>query len=153
MRHAEREYRPDREEAQQVLTAKGQQNATQLGEKLARRLQIEGRSVSLMLTSPYARAFQTAALVAPHLGLALSRLQVLDSLAAEPDGSVEKSFAPVLAAASGGVVVVGHGPDLAEMSRRLGGQAIELKKANALAIEWDAAASRGRYLWQISYKG
>lgn len=152
IRHAEREYRPDREEAKQVLTPKGIETATRLGQKLAQRLQAEERTVSRILTSTYERASQTAALIAPHLGLSLEDIEPLAALQTEPDGSVEASVGPVLAAAAGGVAVFGHGPDLAELSRRLGGQPVELKKSQALAIEWNAKTNQGQFLWQIGHK-
>lgn len=152
VRHAEREYRRDREEALQILTAKGQQAATHLGEALAARLKTEGRTVSSLLTSPYTRAFQTASLVAPHLNLSPAQIHILDTLRPAPEGSVSASLEPVLAAAPDGVVVAGHGPDLADLSRQLCGLPVELKKAQAVAIEWQAEANQGRLLWQVGHK-
>ncbi len=152
IRHAEREYRDDRQDSQQVLTAKGQLTAQKLGQKLALRLQAEGRKISLILTSPYARALQTAELVALPLGLSPSQIQSFEPLRPEPEGSVDGSLERVLTAAPDDVAVVGHGPDLAELSHRLCGLPIELKKAHALAIEYDTSTKTGRFLWQISHK-
>lgn len=151
LRHAEREYRPDRAEAEQVLTAKGLETAHRTGEKLAERLREEGRSIGQILTSPYARAAQTAALVAPLLGLLPEQIRTLEALRPEEEGSVDEAQETLLAASTG-VMVVGHGPDLARLSRRLCGLPVELKKAQAIAIEWNAETGRGELLWQVGHK-
>ncbi|HEX2912372.1 MAG TPA: histidine phosphatase family protein [Chloroflexia bacterium] len=152
LRHAERETRTDRTEARQVLTPKGVLTADRLGRKLAEKLAEENLSVTRLLSSAYVRATESAGLIVAHLGLPLAAIQVLGVLQMEPEGSVEESFEPVLEAASNGVVVVGHGPELAELCFRLCGQRIELKKACALALEWDVTRKEGRLLWKISHK-
>ncbi len=154
IRHARREYREDRQDAEQILTPIGQKEAAILGQKIASRLASKSSKVSVILTSTYARAQETAAIIAPWLGLTTAHVQSLAALQTEPDGSVEASYAAVkvVAVQGQGVVVVGHGPDLASLCQRLTGTSVELKKAQAQAIDWDVASERGRLLWRMGYK-
>src|SRR5215210_2569140 len=110
IRHAQREYREDCQETDQALTVKGEKDSAALGQKLALRLQSENLKVTALLTSSYRRAQQTAAIIAPWLGLAAGQIQPLKALQTEPDGSVEASYAAVIAAAATnqGLAVVGH---------------------------------------------
>lgn len=152
VRHAEREYRENRADSEQILTEKGRRQAARLGENIAARLEAQNQTVSIVLSSNFARASQTAQLIAPCFGLTIDKIKLLPTLQPEPDGSVAESIAPVLEAAANGVAVVGHGPDLAELCEQLSRQAIELKKAHALAIEWDVETSNGKILWTLSHK-
>jgi phosphohistidine phosphatase len=150
-RHADRETRKDRADAEQVLTAKGAEQAIHLGQALARRLSVQGRAIALILTSPYQRAIQTAQLMAQGLGLPPESVKILDALAPDMEGSVEAAMQVVNEVAQDGLVVVGHGPDLAAMARQLCGQAIELKKANSMGVEKNPETGVSRLLWLVSH--
>lgn len=151
-RHADRETHPSVPDSEQVLTEKGIQQAVQLGQALDRRLGVQGGHVSLILTSPYQRAVQTAQLMAQEMGLPPESVQTLQALAPDAEGSVDTTFQAITGTDLYGVIVVGHGPDLAALADRLCGQAIELKKAHSLGIERDTERHVGRLVWLVSYK-
>ncbi|MBN9389932.1 MAG: phosphohistidine phosphatase SixA [Chloroflexi bacterium] len=151
-RHADRETLTTRPDSEQVLTEKGIQQAVQLGQALDRRLAVQGGRVSLVLTSPYQRAVQTAQLMAQEMGLPAESVQTLQALAPDGEGSVHETLQAVTETEHHGVIVVGHGPDLAALADRLCGQAVELKKAHSLGIERDAERHIGRLVWLVSYK-
>lgn len=151
-RHADRETLPTRPDREQVLTEKGIQQSVQLGQALDRRLGVLGGHVSLILTSPYERAVQTAQLVAQEMGLPPESVQSLQALAPDAEGSVDATVQAINEAGQHGLILVGHGPDLAELANRLCGQAIELKKAHSLGIERDTERHVGRLVWLVSYK-
>ena len=144
-RHADRETLTTRPDSEQVLTEKGIQQAVQLGQALDRRLAVQGGRVSLGLTSPYQRAVQ-------EMGLPAESVQTLQALAPDGEGSVHETLQAVTETEHHGVIVVGHGPDLAALADRLCGQAVELKKAHSLGIERDAERHIGRLVWLVSYK-
>ena len=151
-RHADRETLPTIPESEQVLTEKGIGQAVQLGQALFRRLGIQGVKVTLVLTSPYQRAVQTAQLMVQELGLPPESVQTLQALAPDGEGSVEAAAQAVLEADENGIIVIGHGPDLAGLCQRLCGQAVELKKAHSLGIDRDPVRGIGRLVWLVSYK-
>lgn len=151
-RHADRETLPGVADKEQVLTEKGLQQAAQLGQVLYRRLAVGGGRVELILTSPYQRAVQTAQLMTQELGLPPESVQTLQALAPDVEGSVDTTLQTLSEATQNGIILVGHGPDLAELSNRLCGQAIELKKAHSLGIERDAERHTGRLVWLVNYK-
>lgn len=152
VRHAEREYRPDRADRDQVLTAKGHQTATRLGRHLAHRLQADMLPFHRILSSSYVRALETARLLAPELGLTVAQVEAVPALQTDGEGALDEAQELILAAAQAGVIAVGHGPELALLCRRLTGVPVELKKAHALAIAGEVEAGRGQILWRISHK-
>jgi phosphohistidine phosphatase len=151
-RHADREEIPTIAENEQVLTEKGIEQAVQLGQALSRRVGIQGAEISLVLTSPYLRAIQTAQLMAQELGLPPESVQTLPALAPDVEGSVDLTAQAITEVKATGIIVVGHGPDLAELAQRLCGQAVTLKKAHSLGIERDPVRGIGRLVWLVSYK-
>lgn len=150
-RHADRETRPDRSEAEQVLTDKGIVQSQHLGQALSRRLSVQGRAISLILTSPYQRAIQTGLLLAQELGLPQESVQILDALAPDIEGSVDSTLKVLLGLDRAGVMVVGHGPDLATLAQQLCGQAIELKKGTSLGVDKNTETGEGRLLWLVGH--
>ncbi len=151
-RHADREELPTVPEQEQVLTEKGIEQAVQLGQALSRRAGLHGAEISLILTSPYLRAVQTAQLMTQELGLPPESVQTLQALAPDVEGSVDATVQVITASNERGIIVVGHGPDLAELAKRLCGQAVELKKAHSLGIDRDPIRGIGRLVWLVSYK-
>ena len=150
-RHADRETRRDQADAAQVLTDKGIEQAHHLGQALARRLSMQGRAISLILTSPYQRTIQTGQVLAQQLGLPPESVQILDALAPDIEGSVETAMQVVTGLERAGVMVVGHGPDLATMAQQLCGQAIELKKAHSMGVDKNLETGESRLLWLVSH--
>ncbi len=150
-RHADRETRHEQTDAAQVLTAKGLEQAVHLGQALSRKLHMQGRAVSLVLTSPYQRTIQTAQLLAQELGLPPESVQILDALAPDMEGSVEVAMQVVTGLDRAGVIMVGHGPDLAAMARQLCGQGIELKKAHSMGVDKNLETGESRLLWLVSH--
>jgi phosphohistidine phosphatase len=106
-----------------------------------RRLAKAGFAPTHILSSPWRRAWQTAAITARVMGLAKSERIRCDPLAAPPDF-------PALAAAIGNagtdgpIALVGHEPwmtDLAGLllTGRAGGIAIDFPKSGALGVEME----------------
>lgn len=152
LRHTEREYLATVREADQVLTPDGIKAGYRLGKALAARLKAENRTVSQILCSPYTRATMTAMLVAPSIRLGLTAIELVDSLRAEPEGSATESLPRVIEAATSGVVVVGHEPELVGLCYLLTGLNVEIRKGHGVGIAWDATDHKGTLLWRISPK-
>jgi phosphohistidine phosphatase len=94
-----------------VLTPDGQEQAAQLGERLA----AEPQPPALVVTSPLVRARQTAAAVSRATG---AEVRVDDRLA---PGATADDLRAVLADGSGPVATVGHQPDCSEIALALTG--------------------------------
>jgi phosphohistidine phosphatase len=116
------------------LSAGGRRDATGLGAKLRDRVPIDA-----VLTSPLARALQTAELLANATGFA-GAVQVVPWLA--PGQDEDRALAAILSAESmavqarDAVVVVGHEPSLSALAHRLADEPVALlHKAEAAAIE------------------
>jgi phosphohistidine phosphatase len=122
-------------------------------ERVAKGLQRLLPSVSLVATSPFTRAVQTAKIVADRYGLA--ELQHLDALT--PDGK-PRAFMTWLRERESDdrVAVVGHEPHLGSLvSWLLTGEAIEgriaLRKGGACLLELDdrPRAGKARLIWSL----
>lgn len=87
------------------LTSKGVKQANHMGEWLRR----ENGRVDIVITSPFARAMQTAKIMAEKLGA-----HVADTRMLEPDGKPEEMWKEInrLAQQSKEVLVVGHDPSI-----------------------------------------
>lgn len=92
------------------LAARGERDADWIGARLAR----HGFAPHRIITSPAARALQTAEIVAARIGYPREQIATVQSLyLAEPDAIVE-----VVAAQGAGLeslLVVGHNPGLSEL--------------------------------------
>jgi phosphohistidine phosphatase SixA len=105
------------------LSARGREQARELGERLA------AREPDLVLASPLLRARETAAAIAKATG---AELRVDERLAPGADAD------DVLAAIDGAgetVVTVGHQPDCSEIAAALGAGEHEFQTAGTLEIE------------------
>jgi len=105
--------------------------------------------ISLIVSSPYARAWQTAEIVAAAIGLS-------DSLA--PDERLEPGFdasalRQILAdhAEVGALMLVGHDPDFTEtIGACIGGGRVECKKGGLAKIDLkDPQRPRGTLQWLL----
>lgn len=130
------------------LTEEGQQKTR----KVAKRLRELGIHCDRLLTSPYQRAHQTAAIL-QEAGVA-DRLETVDFLA--PDSSIEPllSWLDRHRQENQVFAIVGHEPELSEWAELLVfGQAIgrlTLKKAGVIGLELPIAGDllgRGHLFW------
>ncbi len=130
------------DDAERPLSPKGRRQAERLGRFLAER----GFTTDVILTSPKARAVQTAELVA---GAIRARLESDDRLA----GPLDLDLLTTLVANAGGnrVMVVGHDPDFSDVCAFLSGAPYVPLKKGALAridsaLPFRAAAGVLRWL-------
>jgi len=110
------------DDASRRLTEKGEDQARAAGQALA----AIGAELDACLTSPKLRAADTARLACEPLGLAVEQTEMLRG------GDVDLDD---LAAGRGGVLVVGHEPDLSRAVQRATGARVELKKGGLAGIE------------------
>jgi len=127
------------DDSQRPLTDEGLRKTRQVAHALAR-LRF---TYDLILTSPLARAKQTADVVAGELGLS-DRVQLCPALA--PGGRPQAVVKVIgeLADSDGSLLLVGHEPDLSRLaswliSGRLDAR-IRLKKAGLCVVETDGLA-------------
>jgi phosphohistidine phosphatase len=137
LRHATAEDRSaSGRDADRTLTEDGHKRAREV----ARGLAALEPGIELMLTSPFARARQTAEPVARALKLA-SRLR--ETAALEPDADPEDVLAEIRAEKSQSVLLVGHEPHMGSLLGRLvagrPGLAIPMKKAAVARLSWEGS--------------
>ena len=137
------------EDADRPLTPRGVKRTRSAAEGL-RALDVAPDKI---LTSPFLRARQTAELAAAALGVAQSKVQIVQIL--NPDAEPAPLF-EVLArqAAAETVLVVGHAPHIDRAIRyavdRGDAPLWSLKKAGAACVELDRAGKPGgRLLWLL----
>ncbi|MBI5482487.1 MAG: phosphohistidine phosphatase SixA [Deltaproteobacteria bacterium] len=151
MRHGIAQDRDDPEsppDPDRQLTRKGAERARQV----ARGLRALGVRPGAVLTSPYLRAVQTAAVAARGLGV--DEEQLVQTEALLPDGDPAQVFAELLEVEAEEVLLVGHAPNLDEvLAFALGGGRApftRLKKAGAACVAVDSlAAPRGQLEWLL----
>jgi phosphohistidine phosphatase len=136
VRHAEAEDRalgtPDPE---RTLVAAGRRAARTTGRALAA-LKVQPQCI---VTSPYPRAHETAAIIAEELGAPVADDATLLG--------VEADDLPGLAERHGAeLVLVGHEPDLSELLQAVTGARVSFPKAGAAAIE-PLAGQTGELRW------
>jgi phosphohistidine phosphatase SixA len=148
VRHAEREYFVSLQDWQQPLTAKGQRNAHNLGEKLQRELLPKAKKgdtgevvspLRLIFTSPFLRCKQTAAILMDYLK-PKAGVHEVEALGLTPDEDGVEACRWVLNTIASNLetdclMLVGHEPELAAISYRLCGTALRLKKSEAALLE------------------
>jgi phosphohistidine phosphatase len=121
LRHGDAED-GDGEDAARRLTAKGERQAEAAGRALA----ALGAGIGACLTSPKARAAETARLACRTLGI-------------EPEPAEELRVGPfdgpALAAGRGDTLLVGHEPALSDEVARLTGGRVKLKKGGLAIVE------------------
>jgi len=126
--------RPD---AERPLSAKGRRQAERLGRHLASL----GFKPDAILTSPKARAAETAEIVGEALGRDAT---VVDGLAGPLD---IEDVAEIIAdhTSAGRIVVVGHDPDFSELAAEIiGAPEVALKKGALARIDLDGPVERGQ---------
>ena len=121
VRHAHSD--PGDPDSLRPLSARGREQARELGERLA---PVEPE---LVLTSPLLRARETAAAIATSAG---AELRVDERLA--PGASADQLLAAI-EGAGGTVVVVGHQPDCSEIAAVLGAGERDFPTAGVVEIE------------------
>jgi phosphohistidine phosphatase len=110
------------DDASRQLTAKGRRQARDAGAALA----ALGVEIDACLTSPKARAEQTARIAAEALGAAVELSEALRG----------GDFDPAeLAASRGTVLLVGHEPDFSRAVQLTTGARAEIKKGGLVAID------------------
>lgn len=153
LRHAKAEPEtggvPDRE---RPLAPRGLRDAPRMG----RRMRDGGARPSLILTSPAARALQTARLVATELGYPLEFLQ----REAELYLATPAQILAVLARqdnAFNDVIVCGHNPGLTDLAQELTGARIDNVPTCGVVVietdvrEWTRLGRRGGRLLSFDY--
>jgi phosphohistidine phosphatase len=126
LRHGEAEPHDAREDAERRLTARGEGQARSAGRALAA---LEVR-FGLVLTSPKARALDTARLACEALG---AEPVVERALAQGFDADHALGLAGA-AGDDGRVLLVGHNPDLVQVVHDLTGARVELKKGGVAGV-------------------
>jgi phosphohistidine phosphatase len=143
--------RPDAPDEKRALTAEGRKK---LGLVLGR-ARAAGVAPSLILTSPYVRAVQTAEMAAQALGY---RGAIMRTDALAPFSSPEAVWKELRdRAQETAVLVAGHEPLLSETAGYLlgaPGASIDLKKGALLRIDVEGAARqpRGILMWLLTPK-
>jgi phosphohistidine phosphatase len=121
LRHGDAEKR-NGDDAARRLTAKGERQARAAGQALA----ALGEEIDACLTSPKARAADTARLACESLGL---EPEVAEELAGGDSDS------PALAAGRGNVLLVGHEPHFSDEIARLTGGRVKLRKGGLAIVD------------------
>jgi phosphohistidine phosphatase len=115
MRHgAAEDHAKSGRDRDRVLSTKGRSAATAAAKELRRR---RGHAIGLIVTSPAARALETAELVQRHAGDKHTTLEVRDELA--PDEAAPLALARSLAAEGRDALIVGHQPWIEALARAL----------------------------------
>ena len=156
IRHAEAQQlgqKNDFSDEKRSLTSEGRDRMRN-GVKGLRALGVEP---DLVLTSPHARALETAEIVAAALGV--SRKEIVQSDNLKPGGLVDELFAEIKKHTGvESLVLVGHEPDLSGIiSRILHGHSrvpIELKKGSVccLNVTETVPALHGNLVWLLTLK-
>jgi len=139
LRHASAEDRSDSgKDADRTLTEDGHKRAREVARGLA---ELE-TGIELVLTSPYARARQTAEPAARALHLQ-DRLRETQAL--EPSSDPEEILDEVRAEKVGAILLVGHEPHLGALLGRLvagrPGLEIPMRKAAAARVSWSGSGA------------
>jgi phosphohistidine phosphatase len=137
LRHAAAEDRaPSGRDADRTLTEDGHRRARDVGKGLA----AMEPEIALVLTSPYARARQTAEAAARALRL---DGKVRETSALEPHADPAEVLGELLEEGVESVLLVGHEPHMGALLGRLvaGGPGLEIpmKKAAVARVVWDGS--------------
>jgi phosphohistidine phosphatase len=125
VRHAKAEATAAGGDAARCLTEKGRTSFADLARALAREVRI-----TRIVTSPYARARQTAELLAEATG---ARLEEDPRLAS--GASSGRALLELAAQLGSGAALVGHNPELAEAIHLAGGGDAEVPPGTVAAVE------------------
>jgi phosphohistidine phosphatase len=154
IRHAEAGDDAPRD-ADRSLTARGREDARQLGHALGKR----GVEFALMLSSPLVRAVQSAEIVAAEIAYR-DRIEVTDLLVPEAAASQVLTFLKSTARRFDGapsIALVAHEPILSAVAAALIGKPRypPLRKAEALRIRLgdDPDEGKGLLRWRVDARG
>ena len=136
LRHAAAEERAESgRDSDRTLTEDGHKRAREV----ARGLAALEPGIELVLTSPYARARQTAEPAARALKLG----RVRETAALEPDRDPDEILDEVRSEKAESILLVGHEPHMGALLGRLvfgsGGHAIPMKKAAVARVSWEGS--------------
>ena len=144
------EVRPGGSDAGRALTEEGKQKLRQVLER-ARQAKV---APSLILTSPYKRAAETAEIAAGILGCKAKRVQTSALL---PSSSPLRVWKEVTGALAGDLMLVGHEPLLSNVAAFLlhcPGLVVDLKKGALVRIDLETPARvpHGVLKWMLTPK-
>jgi phosphohistidine phosphatase len=139
LRHAEAEPHGSREDSARRLTERGEQQARAAGAAIARM----GISFEAIFYSPKVRAAQTAELAAEAWDEENRERMVLHPPLAGGFDAAHALDALAAAGADGHVLLVGHEPDLSQLTASLtGGVAVDLKKGGLVGMRLEGASAQ-----------
>jgi phosphohistidine phosphatase len=127
VRHAKAEPRHDGDDPDRRLTPEGRARFERHVKALERKLRI-----TRVLTSPYARARETAEILAAATGAPLEEDERLASGA-----SSGKELIALAREAASGTALVGHNPEVAEAIARAAGKELQVKTGAVAALDVD----------------
>ncbi len=152
MRHADAEpaagYATD---ADRPLTAKGKRQADSVGRALAKL----GTAPTVIISSPFLRACQTAEVLARA---ARWKANIEESNSLLPGAEAQRTFKMLASRGGREIAVVGHAPQMEELiSLMLVGKTqdiVEMKKASVACVEFGGrpAAGKGTLCWHLTVK-
>jgi phosphohistidine phosphatase len=116
------------DDAERPLSGKGRKQAQRTGRWLAEL----GRKPDVILTSPKARALETATIVAASLGV---KPKVDERLGGPLDDDLLRDLLGGLGHDARRVMLVGHDPDFSSMASSLSGGAVALRKGALARID------------------
>ncbi len=135
VRHAKAEAKGARDDAARRLTPEGRARFAALARALAGRVEIER-----IVTSPFARARETARLLSEATGAPVDEDEALASGA-----SSGEELLAVARRRGAGVALVGHNPELAEAVALAAGREVDVKAGAIAAV--DSGADGLRLAW------
>ncbi|MDP9400630.1 MAG: histidine phosphatase family protein [Actinomycetota bacterium] len=127
LRHGEAEPKTARADRERRLTPRGEDQSRAAGRAFA----ALGLTFGLVVTSPKARALDTARLACAELGLE----PVVDEALADDLGRDEALAFLGAGADDRPVLLVGHNPDLPQLVHDLTGARVELKKGGVAGVQ------------------
>jgi phosphohistidine phosphatase len=134
-----------------VLTVEGRNRMREVVKGLVKL----GVELDLIITSPLARAVQTAEIVATGVGLSKKEIKQSGNLA--PGASAEHLFAEIKSYAVEAIALIGHQPDLGGLIARIiqssrGTLSIQLKKGSVcfLNVTETVPTLRGDMVWMLT---
>ncbi len=157
IRHGEREFIINLPDQDQPLSNTGKRNVDALGQKIKKNLlelqkEQDEKSpgpVPIIFSSPFLRCFQTAQILAHYLK-PRAGVHSVDTLMPTSPGAVRWALNLVSSNLEAGcLVIVGHQPELALISEKLGGKQLQLKNSEAVAFMIEARGG----LWEVGKSG
>jgi phosphohistidine phosphatase len=130
------------DDAERPLSGKGRKQARRTGRWLADL----GRKPDVILTSPKARALQTATIVAASLGV---KPKIEKRLGGPLDDEVLRDLLDGAGHDARRVMLVGHDPDFSSMASSLSGGPIALRKGALARIDLTDGMGAGTLRWLV----